>query len=199
MRVEVPAILPLFRSELQLRLLGLLILQPERGWTSSELRERLDASEASVHRELHRALDAGILRRRAIGRTHIYEAETTSPLYDPLRLLLERTVGVDGELRRALEDIPGVESAFIHGSFARSTRVKPSSDVDVVVLGRADPARVRKAVRAVEQRVGREIDVTTYGVDEFTDLLDSGSAFARSIVERPTRILIGELPETGER
>jgi hypothetical protein len=33
MRTSAPAILPLFRSEMQMRLLALLLLQPEREWT----------------------------------------------------------------------------------------------------------------------------------------------------------------------
>src|SRR6266702_1326653 len=116
------AALPLFRSELQLRILALVLLDPDRTWTTPELARRLDAAPVTIHRELHRALDAGLLMREAIGRTYLYRAATDSPLYEPLRLLLERTVGIEVELRSALEDVPGVEAAFIHGSFAQKTK-----------------------------------------------------------------------------
>ena len=61
MRTTAPAILPLFRSEMQVRLLALLLLQPERSWTLHELAQTLDASASSVHRELGRAEAAGII------------------------------------------------------------------------------------------------------------------------------------------
>jgi len=120
-------------------MLGLLILGSKDTWTVQELARRLGATSVSIHRELHRALDAGLLVRDPIGRTYLYRAATDSPLYEPLRLLLERTVGIEAELRRALEDLPGVEAAFIHGSFAKNTKIRPTSDVDVIVLGHADP------------------------------------------------------------
>ena len=49
MRTSAPSLLPLFRSEMQLRLLALLLLQPERAWTLHELTDDLDAPQSSVH------------------------------------------------------------------------------------------------------------------------------------------------------
>lgn len=185
------AVLPIFRSELQLRILGLVILRPDRTWTTSELAKRLDATSVSVHRELHRALDAGLLAREAIGKTYLYRAATDSPLYEPLRLLLERTVGIEAELRRALEDVPGVEAAFIHGSFARKTKIKPTSDVDVIVLGNADPHALRRRLRRVEGQLGREIDLLAYSRAEFASLVESGNSLVRGIMHGPVTPLIG--------
>lgn len=183
--------LSLFRSELQLRMMGLLLLNPQETWTASELTKRLEATSISVHRELHRGLSAGLLVRDAVGRTYLYKAATDSPLYEPLRLLLERTVGVEPELRRALEGVRGVEAAFIHGSFAKQTKIKPTSDVDLLVLGDADPHALRRAVRRVEARVGREIDVMAYRPDEFAMLAKGGNSLVRGIIRGPVTPLVG--------
>jgi predicted nucleotidyltransferase len=187
----VPSPLSLFRSELQLRMLGLLLLNPQRTWTASELAKRLEATSISVHRELHRGLSAGLLVREAVGRTYLYRAATASPLYEPLRLLLERTVGVEAELRRALEGVRGVEAAFIHGSFAKQTKIKPTSDVDLLVLGDTDSHALRRAVRKVEARVGREIDILVYRPDEFGALAASGNSLVRGIIRGPVTPLVG--------
>ncbi len=183
--------LPIFRSQLQLRILGLLLLHPERSWTTPDLAKRLDGTPVSVHRELHRALDSGLIAREPIGRTYLYRAAADSPLYEPLRLLLERTVGVEAELRRALEEVPGVEAAFIHGSFASGKRIKPTSDVDVLVLGSADPHALRREIRRVESRVGREIDVLAYTPAEFASLARSGNSLVGGIIRGPVMPLIG--------
>jgi predicted nucleotidyltransferase len=183
--------LSLFRSKLQARMLGLILLSPERTWTASELAARLEATSVSVHRELHRGLAAGVLVREAVGRTHLYQAATDSPLYEPLRLLLERTVGVEAELRRALEGVPGIEAAFIHGSFASQTKIRPTSDVDLLVLGDADPHALRSTVRKVEARVGREIDVLAYRPDEFAALAEGGNSLVRRIIRGPVTPLVG--------
>jgi len=181
---------PIFRSELQLRLLALMFLGPDRTWTTPELATRLDATPVTTHRELRRALDSGLLVREAIGRTYLYRAATDSPLYEPLRLLLERTVGIEVELRRALEDVPGVEAAFIHGSFA-NRKIKPTSDIDVIVLGNADPHALRRRIRQVESQLGREIDVLGYSRAEFASLAESGNSLIRGIIRGPVTPLIG--------
>lgn len=172
-------------------MLGLLILGPHETRTAPELARRLGATPVSIHRELHRALDAGLLVRDPIGRTYLYRAATDSPLYEPLRLLLERTVGIEPELRRALEDVPGVEAAFIHGSFAKKTKIRPTSDVDVVVLGHADPHALRRRLRRVESQLGREIDVLAYSPDEFAALAKSGNSLVRGIMRGPVMALVG--------
>lgn len=183
--------LPIFRSELQLRMLGLVILNADRAWTALELASRLEATSVSVHRELHRALDAGLLEREAIGRTYLYRGATDSPLHEPLRELLERTVGIEPELRRALEEVPGIEAAFIHGSFASGTKIRPTSDVDVLVLGNPDAHALRRQLRRVENQLGREIDLLAYTPAEFASLLKNGNSLVRGINRGPVTALIG--------
>jgi predicted nucleotidyltransferase len=187
----VTAALSLFRSELQARLLGLVLIDADRTWTARELATRLRATPVSIHRELHRLLDAGLLTREPIGRTYLYRAATDSPLYEPLRQLLERTVGVEAELRRALETVPGVEAAFIHGSFAQRTKLRPGSDIDVLVLGDVDPHLLRRRLRRVEQRLGREVDVLAYREDEFASLAERGNSLVRGIIRGPVTPLVG--------
>src|SRR5580658_9660535 len=114
MRTSTPAVLPLFRSEMQLRMLALLLLQPERGWTLQELARALGAPASSVHRELGRAKSAGIIYRDATARPHRFQAATEDPLHEPLADLLRRSVGVEAQLRAALEG-PDVLAAAIYG------------------------------------------------------------------------------------
>jgi len=154
---------------------------------------------ASLHRELHRALGAGLVEREGIGRSFRYRASKTSPLYKPLRELLERTVGIEVELERVLDAVPGVEAAAIYGSFARGTSTRPISDVDVLVLGDADIRDIRRRLRPIERRIGREIDAVVFGVQEFRDLLKRGNSFARDIARSPIKTIIGTAKDFGQK
>jgi predicted nucleotidyltransferase len=183
--------LQLFRSELQLRMLGLLLLTPQDTWTAPQLAQALAANPVAIHRELHRALASGLLVREPIGKTYVYRAATDSPLYEPLRLLLDRTVGVEAELRRTLKAVPGIEAAFIHGSFATNTKLRPTSDVDVLVLGSVDPRALRRRIRKIEGRLGREIDVMAYTPEEFAALAADGNSLVRGIIRGPVTPLLG--------
>jgi predicted nucleotidyltransferase len=147
---------------------------------------------------LHRALEEGVITREGIGRTFLYRAATDSPLHEPLVQILERTVGVEVELRRILNDVPGVDSAFIHGSYVGGTGIKPTSDVDVLVIGTADPHTLRRRLRQVEHQIGREIDVTAYTPEEFAELARHGNSFAQQIIRGPVQALVGspaDLPD----
>ena len=191
MRTSAPAILPLFRSEMQIRMLALLLLQPERSWTLQELAQALDAPVSSIHRELGRAEAAGIVRRNATARPHRFQAATDDPLHEPLASLLRRSVGVEGQLRTALE-LPDVLVALIYGSWAGGTR-RPDSDIDVLVIGDADLRELRRSVRPIGKAAGREIDLTVLTADEFQDLLAERSSFARRMLEAPITQLVGDL------
>jgi predicted nucleotidyltransferase len=179
---------------MQLRLLALLLLQPERDWTLHDLAEALDAPASSVHRELGRATDAGIVLRDSSSRPHHFRAATDDPLHEPLSTLLRRSVGVEEQLRRVLQR-PDVEAAVIHGSWSSGVR-RPDSDIDVLVIGDADLRELRRELRPVGKTAGRTIDLTVVRADEFRRLLADGSSFTRHLLEAPITPLVGDLPRT---
>lgn len=104
-------LLPFFRSEAQLRILALLFLNGDRPWTADQVVEAVDAPATTVHRELRRALDAGLVVRDESVRPHSYRAATGSPVYEPLEALLASTVGLESELSELLDETPGVRAA----------------------------------------------------------------------------------------
>lgn len=195
MRTRSPAIAPFFRSQLQARLLAALLLSPHEEIGVTELQDRLGASRSGINQELGRLLAAGILERRLVGRAALYRPAEDSPLVEPLRQLVERTVGVEPELQRVLAPIEGIEAAAIYGSWAAGTSVRPNSDVDVLVIGDADAAALEQAVRTVERLVGRDVNLTSYDRDDWLDRVRRGSGFARTVLDRPRVALVGEVPE----
>ncbi len=176
---------------MQLRLLALLLLQPERSWTLHELAEAVDAPQSSVHRELGRAEAAGIVRRDATARPHLFSAAGDDAFYEPLASLLRRSVGVELQLREALNR-PDVHAAAIYGSWVTGAR-RPDSDIDVLVVGDVDLGSLRKLVRPIGKSAGRRVDLTVLGDDEFRRLLAERSSFTRSVMEAPMTPLVGDL------
>ena len=176
---------------MQLRLLALLLLQPERSWTLSALADSLGSPQSSVHRELRRAEDSGLVRRDAASRPHRFRAATEDSLFEPVAALLRQSVGVEEELRAALSR-PDVTAAVIHGSWARGAR-RPDSDIDVLVVGAAPLRELRRVVRPIGKEAGRTIDITVVGADELRRRVKAGSAFARDILDAPTLPLVGDL------
>ena len=192
MRQSVPRLLPLFRSEDQLRLLGILLLEPRRDHTVDDLVSATDAPRPSVHRELQRAVGAGIIERDASRRPHRFRANSESPLHRPLRELLERTVGLETELRTFFDGEEGVDAAVIHGSWARG-EAGAGSDLDVLAVGEPDVTRLRRKVREIGRRGGRRVDVTAFSPGELARRLADGDAFLDKVLSEPHIVLVGDL------
>jgi predicted nucleotidyltransferase len=185
------ASLPIFRSELQARLLGLLLLHPERSWPAPELQRRLGAIQQTTYNELRRLVDAGLLTAESVGRTKLYRAATESPLYEPLRDLVARTVGPEVMLRERLADVAGVEVAALFGSWA-DERLRPTSDIDVLVVGELDFDELASAVRDVEDLSGREIHLVVFTPAELEQKLREGSGFVRNVLSGNMKMLVGQ-------
>ncbi len=124
-------------------------------------------------------------------RPHRFQAATEDPFYEALTDLLRRSVGVEQQLRVALQR-PDVLAAVIHGSWAGGTR-RPDSDIDVLVVGQADLRELRRRVRPIGKAAGRTIDLTVLSPQEFQRLLAEESSFARRVLEVPTTVLVGDL------
>jgi predicted nucleotidyltransferase len=195
MRTLVPRLLPLFRSEMQVRLLGLLLLQPERRWTLQELADALVAPQSSVHRELARAEAAGVIRRDDTARPHQFSAATEDAAYAPLAELLRRSVGIETELRTLLNR-PDIHAAAIYGSWASGAR-RPDSDIDVLIVGDAELGELRRLVRPLAKATGRRVDLTVMRDTEFRRLHEDRASFVKRIMENPITILVGDFEAIG--
>lgn len=197
MSVKEPPLLPILRSALQARIL-LRLLTTDQGATAADLARALEEPEPSVTREVRRLLGSGLLRGEPIGRAvRLYPVED-NPATAPLRQLLIVTFGPSHLLERGLAGIAGIDEAFVYGSWAARYQGEPGDppgDIDVLIVG--DPVRgqVDDAVDAVEQALGREVNVTYVRPERWDDDTDPFIATVRS---RPL-VHLGTAPTKGSR
>ena len=183
---------------MQLEIAGLVLLQPDRRWTLDTLSTLVSAPRSSVHRELRRFVDAGLMDADTSSRPHAYSAATEAPAYRPLKELLELTVGVPSRLARALRSIDGVDYATIHGSWAAG-RIRADSDVDLLVVADQDGAAVRRAARDVGKGIRREVDVSVVSHAAFDRLREERNPFVSKILRGPRIDLVGRVEALADR
>jgi DNA-binding transcriptional ArsR family regulator len=184
MRTKAPALVPLFRSPLQARLL-LLVLTSDEGMTAAQLARALHEPEPTVSREARRLMEAGLLRGEKIGRATRLHAALDNPATYPLRQLLVVTYGPSRLLEQALTGIDDIDEAYIHGSWAARYHGEPGKapgDIDVLVIGTADRGAVDEAVDGIESQIGREVNITYVTPQRWADAQDP---FLRAVRERP--------------
>lgn len=162
MRTKAPALLPILRSQLQ----GLVlyeVLTSETGWTAADLARALAAPEASVHRETRRLLATGLLSATRVGRALVLRADDTNPVIAPLRQMLIISYGPRKAIRLALDDVAGIDRAYIFGSWAArfvGLPGPPPGDIDLLVVGDPDRLAVDQALDGLEGQLRREIHTT---------------------------------------
>jgi DNA-binding transcriptional ArsR family regulator len=185
-RQPAPALLPILRSQQQGEILALLLGDPELELSLTEIAARTGAPHPSVHREVQRAEQAGLVTTRKLGNARLVRANTASPYYQGLAEVLTRAFGVPAVLAEALRPVDGITAAYIYGSWAArhegQAGLRPVGDIDVLVLGDPDRDALYTALGTAEGRLGRPIQATV----REPAWLDSGTgAFHDTVVSRP--------------
>jgi len=151
-----------------------------------ELARRLGHPSQVVGRELRRLEDAGILVSETIGRVRRYRVNVDSPKAADVRGLVLRTIGAEGLIRASLVGVSGIEEAWIFGSHARGTE-RPSSDIDLLVIGVVDRTALSERLVEVEQELGRDVNVVAYTRGELADLVSAGDPFIADVLAGPRK------------
>ena len=108
-----PPLLPILRSQQQAEILALLLGDPDLELSLTEISQRTGAPHPSVHREVQRAEQAGLVISRKVGNTRLVRANTDSPYYPGLADVLTRAFGVPAVVADALQPIEGIEEAHV--------------------------------------------------------------------------------------
>ena len=172
--------------------LSLLLLNSDISMYFREIERAVGMGRGAVQRELDNLVHSGIVVRSKQGNQVYYQANHKSPVFAELKSLMIKTTGVADVLREVLKPFQShIETAFIHGSFARGTE-HADSDVDVMVIGDLTFSEVVDALALAQESIGREINPSVYPVDEFVRRVSSGNHFLTSSVGEPKIFLIGD-------
>lgn len=146
-------------SKVQQRVLALIFGHPERSFYTAEIIRTVDSGVGAVERELAKLRLSGLVTVARIGNQVHYRANAAAPVYDDLRGLVEKTAGLPGVIRQALEPhAQAIAAAFVFGSVARGCDTA-ASDVDLMVVGDdLDYAELYSAAQAIESRLARKVN-----------------------------------------
>jgi predicted nucleotidyltransferase len=184
MQAMPPPLLPLLRSRLQAELLTLVLLTPGREWSLTELAETTSASLSSAQREMARAEEAGVVSSRRLGSTRLVTA-AESPITSPLTELLLRSFGPRQVIAEQLAGLPGIEQAFLFGSWAARYTGQPGrapADIDVLVIGSPDRDQLDDVAQRAGSMLAREVNVTVRSRQWWRD---GGDGFHAQVTSQP--------------
>jgi len=163
----------------------------EDGLHLRELERRSGLNKHGLARELHALRSAGILVSTQVGNQIIYRMNAECPIYDELRSIIRKTVGLAGVLREALEPFADrIDLAFVYGSFARG-EVRPDSDIDLMIVGAVSLREISSPIRSAGRTLRRVINPTSYAPDEYAVELRTEDSFVDRVHNGPRIDVIG--------
>ncbi|HTX75971.1 MAG TPA: nucleotidyltransferase domain-containing protein [Terracidiphilus sp.] len=163
-----------------------------------QLAASIHADPTNVSRELARLERDGLLRAEVEGRQLYYCLNRQSPILKPLFALLRGSIGIEPTLRTMVAAVPGIKSAWLYGSFAKG-EADAASDIDLLVVGSPDQAKLASEARKAEKILRREINYTVFTAPELEQRLAARDAFLLDIWNgRRIRIAGNEDPDGHE-
>ena len=178
-------------------MLGWLFSHPDERYFVRQLTNLVGEDSTNVSRELIRLEETGILTSKREGKQKYYQANRKSPLFNELRGLIVKTVGVTDVLRSALAvEADRILAAFIFGSVADGTENR-ASDIDVMVIGSISFGKTVTLLSSAEEKLDREINAVVYSASEFRKKTKAGDHFINNLLENEKIFLIGDEDELG--
>jgi predicted nucleotidyltransferase len=178
--------------------LALLLLHPDASVHVREIARATGKAPGTLLRELNRLADAGVLIRKPVGNQVHFQADTRCAIYDDLRNLLKKTVGVVDVLREALAPLADkIDAAFVYGSVARGDE-RAGSDLDLMIIGDAKFADVIEALADAREVLRREINPNLYPPREFRRRSAAGEPFLERMLADKKLFVIGGHDDLGK-
>ncbi len=166
------------------RVLANVLLAPD-ALNVRQLADRTRLAYSVVQREIDRLEKAGIVRSERFAQARVVHPDERHRLYPELRAMLLKTYGPEAVMGDLLGKIPGIEEAFLFGSwaarYAGDWGAAPA-DLDVLVVGRPDPPAVEEAAAEAEDQLGFPVQTVIVESDTWKS---KRSGFVRTVAERP--------------
>ncbi len=176
------------------------------GFSLTELSRILDLPISSLQHECYKLERVGVIKGRREGNSRRYRVNASCEVLRELTALVVKGIGQQEALSAALEDIPGLEAAFL----ARVLPLDSQSDTDqasagpipLVLIGEVSLEAIDAAQERVASILGlpmNRIEAVFYLPSDWRNRLDQQSQYAVWLISGPRSNLLGDPLEAGRK
>ncbi len=179
-------------TKVQQRVLAVLFGNPGRSFYANEIIALAESGTGAVQRELARLAGAGLLTVSRSGNQKHYQANSATPIFEELRGIVLKTLGLVDLLRAVLAPfVPEIGAAFVFGSIAKNQDAA-DSDIDLFILSdRLSYSDLFSVLEEGSEKLGRKINPTIYASRDLVARRRQGNAFVNRILSQPKLWVIG--------
>jgi predicted nucleotidyltransferase len=179
-------------SKVQQRVLALIFTHPERSFYTSEIVRNVHSGVGAVERELSKLERSGLVSVERIGNQKHYRANQAAPIFDELRGLVEKTVGLAEPIKKSFEPYSdAIKTAFIYGSVAKETDTA-HSDIDLMVIGDdMNYSDLYTAIQHAESKLRRKVNPLFLSLKDWQRKASDRGSVVSKISSSPKIFIIG--------
>ena len=170
MKVSPAQLSPLLRTDTQGFILAQLFMNPEDGFSVSELARFAGVSTPTAMREVDRLVESHLVTERTFGRARLIQVNTKHLLYEPTRQIVVNSYGPVAVLPAALYGVDGLEKAYIYGDWAAKLKRELGPEpnrVELLIVGYVNRIEAARAAANVERYLGRDVNVQFVSTSEW--------------------------------
>jgi predicted transcriptional regulator len=174
----------LISSKTRIKLLVRFFFNPQTRSYLRELSKEFDVSTNSVREELNQLRNTKLLESEKNGRQVYYKANQEHPLFDELKSMVSKVMGIDQVIDGIVNRLGDLEKAYLIDDYAEG---KDTGIIDLLLIGNVDQYHLNDLSRKTERYIKRKIRSLVVSREEYQELLPK-------MKDKP-RILIWEAPE----
>jgi len=185
--------LEITRSRLRNKILLHFYTNPDDELYLREISVRLKEDPGNLSKEMAKLEKEGIFLSQLRGKQKYFFLNREYPLYDELRSIIFKTIGIQGSIQKIINETDGVVTAFIYG-FASGEETS-ASDIDLCLIVNNDVFYENgfiSKINDLEKSISKEINYIYYSEDEWKSRLDQKDSFVESIKNGPRIMLKGD-------
>lgn len=168
------------RSKTTQKLLNLFFLNEKERFYVNELAGKIKEYPANVHKTLIALKTEGILADEFMGKERYFFLNSRYPFLKEYKKIILKGVGFEKILKEELKKIKGLEAVYLFGSYAKN-RLSAESDIDILIIGRADMIKLQRGLLKIQKITGREINSIELTKEEFNQKKKKRDAFLADI------------------
>ncbi|PIR12815.1 hypothetical protein COV49_04225 [Candidatus Falkowbacteria bacterium CG11_big_fil_rev_8_21_14_0_20_39_10] len=157
-----------------------------------EIAKNLGKEPGHYQKIINDLVKEGILEDRRRGNMRFFKLNKDYPLYQELKKIISKTIGIEGRLKELVGGFKDIKCAFIFGSIAKEKETT-ASDIDLMLIGEIDHDILIQKVSQLEAELNREINYHIYGYSEAINKLKEKNNFFINVFRQPTIVLKGDL------
>jgi len=177
-------------SKNRTELLRIFLTNPEQSFYMQELGRMMGKKPGIFQRTINKMEQEGLLASEYKANARYFRANKEYPLFNELKSIIFKTVGIIGSIKDILRKSGKIEYAFIYGSYAKA-KENHTSDIDLVIIGKPDEDRFIKEFDKLEKLLKREVNYKLYTSDGFKKEVRQKEPFLLSLLKDRKIMLIG--------